>query len=240
MNIFYTAIFIITNFLNARFVNKYTTEKVIERLTQFDATFEKKIGIRIRNRYNEIVAIKYKVLNELGHKFVYSIIKKYLDMYYCFCNKNVFSVATLKKEIIDQNMYTERILLDFMQKITRMYLHKNDKKKLEYNNIDVFKSDENYSNIKEKLSRSQIILIHNSLDEEDDFALFYMNLHYVYYNLTYKDYYYIFINLKFDSSVAKQEWLKSYPFKSFFSETELQNSIKSIEVLRQEVSLPHV
>ncbi|KAM0686525.1 hypothetical protein COBT_002250, partial [Conglomerata obtusa] len=91
MNAIYILLFVTPKLINAKYVNNYTPEKVIERLTRFDETFEKKIEIRNRNRYNEIFTIKYKVLNETGHKEVHSIIKNYLNAYFCFCNKNDFS-----------------------------------------------------------------------------------------------------------------------------------------------------
>lgn len=65
-----------------------------------------------------------------------------------------------------------------------------------------------------------------------------MNLCYIYCNSFYDFYHYVFINLKFNSSIEKQNWLKN-PFQIFFGKNKFYFGFIELEVIRQEISLPH-
>ncbi|KAM0688266.1 hypothetical protein COBT_000478 [Conglomerata obtusa] len=180
-----------TNLTNAKFVNNYTSEKVLEKLTRIDQPLEKRLNIRNRNRYNEIFAIKYQSVNEKGHEEIYNIIKKYLDSYCCLINETEFSIATLQKETRGKNKNSINNLFDFMQKVTRLYLQKDNQEKLQNNAIHIIKSDKNLENVQEYLFGSRMMLINNTLYDDDDFALFYINLCYIYGNFFYENIHYV-------------------------------------------------
>ncbi|KAM0685823.1 hypothetical protein COBT_002962 [Conglomerata obtusa] len=205
MILVYIFLLVWSNELHAIFVNNYIPDEVITRLTQIENTVESQLEIRNKNQYNEYFTLTYHVKNVHGYEKAYNIIKRYLNAYDCFYDKNKYCVTTLNSKYFE-----------FMQNVARLYKRKAGRKSLEYNKMHMYTSDRVLDNIKDKFATSRYILVDNCLINDQDFALCNYNLRYTKYKQFIEEEHYIFINLKFHSSSEKQNWLIKHPFRSFF------------------------
>ncbi|KAM0685462.1 hypothetical protein COBT_003328, partial [Conglomerata obtusa] len=201
MNTIYTVLFVWLNDLHAKFVNNYIPDNVITKITQIETTTESQLEIRSRNQYNEVFIMSYQVINENGYEEAYNTIKKYLNAYSCLHDKNEFCITTLGKEKnVLQDDY-ENKLLKFMQYVAKLYKQKADQESVEYNKMHMYTSTRGCDSIQDQFAVSKCIFINNCLKNDDDFALFNYNLDYCQPRNFNKDSNYVYINLKFDSSI---------------------------------------
>ncbi|KAM0685098.1 hypothetical protein COBT_003693, partial [Conglomerata obtusa] len=230
MNAIYTVLFVCLNELHAKFVNNYIPDDVITKITQIETTTENQLEIRSRNQYNEVFIMSYRVINENGLEEAYNIIKKYLNAYSNLHDKNEFCITTLGNEKNELQDDYENKLLEYMQNVAKLYKQKADQESVEYNNIHMYTSNSVFDRIQDQFAVSKCIFINNCLKNDDDFALFNYNLGYCQPRNFYKDSNYVYINLKFDSLIEKQNWLSRYPFESFFDKHDFLINFKDFYV----------
>ncbi|KAM0685360.1 hypothetical protein COBT_003431 [Conglomerata obtusa] len=232
-------LFILSNKMLAKFVNKFIPEDVITKITRIENIVASHLEISKRNQYNEIFMLEYQVKNENGHKEAYNIIEKYLNAYSSLHDKNEFCITTIGKE--DNYVYfcKENKLLKFMQNSARLYKQKADLESVEYNNMHMYTANNrDFSSIRDKFAISQCIFIDYCMVNEEDFALYYYNYNDMRGGALKRDYNHVFINLKFDSSMEKQNWLTKHPFISFFGNHDFLIRFKIMFIFRHETIIP--
>ncbi|KAM0685566.1 hypothetical protein COBT_003222, partial [Conglomerata obtusa] len=126
-----------------------------------------------------------------------------------------------------------------MQNVAKLYKQKGDRESVEYKNIHMYTSNKVLDNIRDNFAISQCIFIDNCLVNEEDFALYYYNLNYIRGAGLNRDYNHVFINLKFNKSIEKQNWLLKYPYKSFFDTHDFFIDFTFMFGFRHETMIPN-
>ncbi|KAM0685537.1 hypothetical protein COBT_003251 [Conglomerata obtusa] len=126
-----------------------------------------------------------------------------------------------------------------MQNVAKLYKQKANRESVEFNNIHLYTSNRVLNRIKNKFAISQCIFIDNCLVNDEDFALYYYNSYRQNGSGLKRDCNHVFINLKFDSSIEKQNWLSKHPFKSFFSKHDFLFDFKFMFAFRIETMMPY-
>ncbi|KAM0685838.1 hypothetical protein COBT_002947 [Conglomerata obtusa] len=125
-----------------------------------------------------------------------------------------------------------------MQNVAKLYKQKGDRESVEYNNIHMYTSNRVLDSIRDKFAISQCIFIDNCLVNEEDFALYYYNSNNNRGDGLNRYYNHVFINLKFNTSTEKLNWLTKYPYKSFFGKHDFLIDFNYMFGFRYETIMP--